>query len=47
MTLTGSRGQSLAAQAAMGGDKATFEAVSTAIGERLPPDQVTYRSVST
>ena len=40
LLLMGSRGQSLMAQAAYSGDKATFDAVSTAIGERLEPEQV-------
>ena len=35
LLLTGSRGQSLAVEAAYSGDKAMFEAVITAIGERL------------
>ena len=41
LSLTGSRGQSLVKQATRGGDKAMFEAVSMAIGERLHPEQVT------
>lgn len=40
---TGSEGRSMAAQAALGGDKPTFKVMSTAIGEKLEPKQVRYR----
>ena len=40
LLLTGSGGHSLMAYAASSGDKATFKTVSTAIGERLQPEQV-------
>ena len=40
LSLTGFEGQSLAAQAASGGDKSTFEAVSTSLRERLRPEKV-------
>ena len=47
LSLRGSGGKSMVAKAAFSGDKATFEAVLTAIGERLQPKQVTYEPVST
>lgn len=43
LLLTDAEGRSLAAQATLSVDKATFEAVSTAIVERLGPKQVWYR----
>ena len=43
LSITGFEGRSLVAQAAFTGDKATFEAVSTALVTRLGSDQVRYR----
>lgn len=40
--LTRFEGRSLVAEAALSGNKATFEAVLTTLRERLHPDQVTY-----
>ena len=40
LSTTGFNGRSLVAQAAFTGDKATFEAVSTALVARLRPEQV-------
>ena len=40
LSTTGFLGQSLVAQAALSGDKATFEAVSTALVAKLRPEQV-------
>ena len=42
----GFKGRSLVAQAAFSGDKATFEAVTTALVTRLPPEEVRYRLFS-
>jgi len=47
LLLTGFKGLSLVAEAAFGGDKATFEAVSTAIQERIQQEQVRYRLFAT
>ena len=46
LLLTGSTGQSLVEQAAKCWDKAMFEAVFTAIREKLQPEQVIYRLFS-
>ena len=40
LSTTGFNGRSLVAQAARTGDKATFEAVSTALVKKLRPEQV-------
>ena len=40
LSITGFEGRSLVAQAAFSGDKATFEAVSTALVKKLRPEQV-------
>ena len=42
LLITGFMGRSLVAQAACSGDKATFEAVTTVLVEKLQPDQVRY-----
>ena len=44
LTDRGLSGRSLLAQAAFGGDTATFEIVLTALREKLQPDQVKYHS---
>ena len=46
LSITGFEGRSLVAQAALSGDKATFEAVTTALVTRLRPEQVRYRLFS-
>ena len=46
LSITGFNGRSLVAQAAFSGDKATFEAVTTALVTRLRSDQVRYRLYS-
>ena len=46
LSTTGFEGRSLVAQAAFSGDKATFEAVTTALVTRLPPEGVRYRLFS-
>ena len=46
LSITGFEGGSLVAQAAFSGDKAKFEAVTTALITRLPPEQVRYRLFS-
>ena len=46
LSTTDFEGRSLVAQAAFSGDKATFEAVSTALVEKLPPEEVRYRLFS-
>ena len=46
LSITGFEGLSLVAQAAFVGDKATFEAVTTALVTRLRPEGVRYRSFS-
>ena len=46
LSITGFEGRSLVAQAAFSGDKATFEAVTTALVTRLPPEEVRYRLFS-
>lgn len=47
LLLRGSKGRSLVAQAALGGDKTTFEAVSTTIVMGLQDEMVRYRLLST
>ena len=46
LSTTGFEGRSLVARAALTGDKATFEAVSTALVAKLPPEEVRYRLFS-
>ena len=46
LSVMGFEGRSLVAQAAFVGDKATFEAVTTALVTRLPPEGVRYRLFS-
>ena len=46
LSITGFKGWSLVAHAAFLGDKATFEAVTTALVTRLPPEGVRYRLFS-
>ena len=46
LSITGFKGGSLVAQAAFSGDKATFEAVTTELVTRLPPEGVRYRLFS-
>ena len=45
LLLMGFEGRSLVAEAALGGDKATFEAVLAILRERLQPNQVRYRQL--
>ena len=46
LSITSFEGRSLVAQAAFSGDKATFDAVTTALATRLPPEEVRYRLFS-
>ena len=46
LSITGFEGRSLVAQASLSGDKATFEAVTTALVTRLRSEQVRYRLFS-
>ena len=46
LSITGFNGRSLVGQAAFSGDKATFEAVTTALVTRFPPEEVRYRLFS-
>ena len=47
LSLKDFEGRSLAAEVAIGGDEATFEAVSSTICESLQPQQVVYPLFST